>query len=217
MSRSESSANSESSVDIHTLDESNHLELSNKVSPNQKTNSSLTNSASNAKSLTFSISRLLDYSSSPKCTETEDETDDKSCISEAESPSSLSNYSMCAGIGVPNCVEVVKNKESMECGLKMSTTSYGLSTGFELGQMTSSASSPTNSVIRVPAHRPTHSSMAYSVTYPWLAQTSAPFIKDGLPSKFTDKLIILVHTIQCLYDKIIIKMNIAFVLDYYYN
>lgn len=186
MSRSSESSpgNSESSIDINTLEENHVRAISSKVSP--VTSASIPKSlapsfaAPTAKSLTFSISRLLDSNSSPKCAETEDEDiDDKfSASSDAESPSPISNYSptRVTEMGAPG-KEILFDP-------KMIATSFGIGAGFDAGQLSSSASSPTNSVIRVPAHRPGHSSMAYSVTYPWFSQTSVPFIKDGMPSEY---------------------------------
>ena len=180
-SESGNSTNSESSIDINTLEENtHHRDTSDKVSNIPKVMAPSSFGASSAKSLAFSISRLLDSSSSPKCTETEDdEVDDKSaCSSDAESPSPISSYSLATA------ADLAASKELFDA--KFMASSFAMGTGFEASQLSSSASSPTNSVIRVPAHRPAHSSMAYSVTYPWLAQTatSASFIKDGLPSKF---------------------------------
>lgn len=180
-SESGNSTNSESSIDINILDEithTHHRDNSDKVLVAPKVMAPSFN-ASSAKNLTFSISRLLDSSSSPKCTETEDdEVDEKSCSSDAESPSPISSYSLATA------AEIATSKELFDA--KFMASSFAMGTGFEASQLSSSASSPTNSVIRVPAHRPAHSSMAYSVTYPWLAHTatSASFIKDGLPSKF---------------------------------
>lgn len=163
MSSDSSSTHSDSDIDISSFEESN----TDRKMTKPVTNPVSTPSSTAAPKLTFSISRLLDSSSSPKSNYEEDK--------EPESPGS--DYS---------------EKETTS-----GSPFVGLPVGYDSsGVPPISSSSPTNSVIRVPAHRPLHhhhhsSISSYNVAYPWLAQTAAaaaaaaasPFIKDGLPSK----------------------------------
>lgn len=193
MSRSSesSSVNSESSIDINTFEDNPNQRQGGLHEVSTSTTSTTTTAAAvtsihsratscNNKSLTFSISRLLDTSSSPKCADIVDDVDvdEKSCSSDAGSPSPLSNYS----VGNGNMDHTGHNGLSKESFEKMAA-SFSMGPPFDGNHSHNMSQSPTNSVIRVPAHRPSHS-MPYSVTYPWLTQTPSPFIKDGLPMTF---------------------------------
>lgn len=152
--------------------------------------------------LTFSISRLLEChppgdgggrrddnkDNHNKLVEQEEDEndDDKSSISssiDCDSPvSAYSHY---------------RAEHTKENQAAAATAAAYLQSAIEAGHLglghdaatnpASHTSSPTNSVIRVPAHRPPPSSAlsaAYGVGYPWINQPPGSFIKEGLAGKF---------------------------------
>lgn len=141
--------------------------------------------------LTFSISRLLEChppadirrdSKDTKLVEIEedenaDNEDDKSSISssiDCDSPmSAYSNY------------RAEHTKENQAAYLQSAIEAGHLGLIDAANNSASHTSSPTNSVIRVPAHRPPPSSaLPYGVGYPWINQPPGSFIKEGLSGKF---------------------------------